>query len=131
MQGSWQGFGNLKQQSQHPQTVAEKNECLLACAWLIFSIHAFQLRTPWLENGATHRGLCLPISVNSRQSPTDMPTRCRQSPSETLFLSDSRCVKLTMQTITPTLEASGLFLLLLVFETLSFWIQSLNLKNLS
>lgn len=56
-QGSCQGIGNLKQWSQHPQTIAEKSECLLACACLIFSIHPVQFRTPWLENGATHRGI--------------------------------------------------------------------------
>ena len=71
----------------------------------------------------------LPTLADLRHPPTDMPNRYGQSLKQTIFPNDSRCVKLTKLTFTPTLEASKRFLLLLVLRILSFRIQFLNIKT--
>lgn len=64
-------MSNSQSHPIHSQEQTEMN-ALPACALLHFS-PLIQFRTHCIENGAAHSSQGLPIAINLRQSPTDIP----------------------------------------------------------
>lgn len=56
----------------HSQGQTGMNACSPVCIWLHLS-SLTQFKTHYVENGTAHSSQGLPIPINLRQSPTDVP----------------------------------------------------------